>query len=179
MGTDMGYVERLVLYFRHCGEANTDRLLARVKEWCEEAGCCRVVIASETGRSALRALDVFEGSGIGLVVVTHYPARTTGPRGEIPIGLRRPEYTAALRRLEEAGVPVVQGTRPLAPPTKSLGWGYPTPPAVVDRTLELFGAGTKIAVEAALIATDTGALGGERWSPPARAPTRASTRPWR
>jgi len=158
MEADAGDVERRVLYFGYCGEANTDVLLARVRAWCGEAGCRRVVVASETEASALRALDALKGSGIGLVVVTHYPAKTTGPRGEIPIGLRRPEYAEALRRLEDAGVPVVQGTRPLAPPTRSLGWGYPTPPAVVDATLELFGAGTKIAVEAALMATDAGAL---------------------
>jgi len=158
MEADAGDVERRVLYFGYCGEANTDVLLARVRGWCGEAGCRRVVVASETGASALRASDALKGSGIGLVVVTHYPAKTTGPRGEIPIGLRRPEYAEALRRLEDAGVPVVQGTRPLAPPTRSLGWGYPTPPAVVDATLELFGAGTKIAVEAALMATDAGAL---------------------
>jgi len=158
MEADEGDVERRVLYFRYCGEANTDVLLARVRAWCGEASCRRVVVASETGASALRALDALKESRIGLIVVTHYPAKTTGPRGEIPIGLKRPEYSEALRRLVDAGVPVVQGTRPLAPPTRSLGWGYPTPPAVVDATLELFGAGTKIAVEAALMATDAGAL---------------------
>jgi len=152
----MSDVERIVIYFGHCGEANTEKVLTAARRRCEETEIGTVVVASETGRSALRALEVFEGSPTRLVVVTHYPATTWGPKGRIPIGINRPEYSDTLRRLREGGVKVVQGTRPLAPPTRSIGWDYPTPEAVVDRTLELFGAGTKIAVEAAVMATDAG-----------------------
>jgi hypothetical protein len=95
-------------------------------------------------------------------VVTHYPATTWGPRGRIPIGLRREEYSDALRELEEGGARIVQGTRLFAPPTRSIGWDFPTPEGVVDKTLEVFGAGTKIAIEAAIMATDAGEVeGGE------------------
>ena len=56
----------------------------------------------------------------------------------------------------ESGCRIVQGTRPLAPPSRSIGWDYPTPEGVIDKTLEIFGAGTKIAIEAAVMATDSG-----------------------
>ncbi len=88
--------------------------------------------------------------------MTHYPAKTQGPRGDIPIGLGRPEYADTQRRLLEEGARIVQGTRPFAPPTRSIDWNFPTPEAVVDKTLEVFGAGTKIAVEAAVMVTDAG-----------------------
>ena len=53
---------------------------------------------------------------------------------------------------------VVQGTRPFVGIGRALGWEAPVPSTFVDKTLELFGAGTKIAIEAAIMATDAGAL---------------------
>ncbi len=154
----MSDVERSISYFECCGEANTEKVLDAVRRRCKEHGPNAVVIASETGRSALRALEAFQELPIQLVVVTHYPAKTLGPRGDIPIGLGRPEYADNRRKLLKEGAMIVQGTRPFAPPTRSIGWNFPTPEAVVDKTLEVFGAGTKIAVEAAVMATDAGVV---------------------
>jgi hypothetical protein len=147
---------REIIYFRYCGEINTDKVLHAVKLRCEETGVSKVVIASETGRSALKALEILGGAKIKLIVVTHYPAKTWGPKGDIPIGLRRKEYSKTLKKLEENGVKVVQGSRPFAPPSRGINWDYPTPEGIIDKTLELFGAGVKIAVEAAVMATDAG-----------------------
>ncbi|MEM3696211.1 MAG: pyruvate kinase alpha/beta domain-containing protein [Candidatus Bathyarchaeia archaeon] len=149
-------VEKIITYFRYCGEANTGKVLQKAKSRCEETGINKVVIASETGKSAMKALTVFKGTKIKLIVVTHYPAKTWGPKGDILIGLKRKEYAETLRRLEENGVRIVQGTRPFAPPTRSINWEYPTPEGIIDKTLEIFGAGTKIAIEAAVMATDAG-----------------------
>lgn len=125
---------------------------------CERCQLSKVVVASETGRSVIKALGVFKGTEIEMIVVTHYPAKTWGPKGSIPIGLRRKEYAESLRKLEEHGVKVVQSTRPFAPPSRSIKWNYPTPEGIVDKTLGIFGAGTKIAVEVAVMATDAGAV---------------------
>jgi hypothetical protein len=152
------FVERDVRYFNCCGEANTDDLLEVVKTRCTQLGPEKVVIASETGRSALKALEIFRGADIKMVVVTHYPATTWGPKGDISIGLKRDEYTDNLKRLMNNGVNVVQGTRPFAPPSRSLNWDS-TLEGIIDKTLELFGAGTKIAVEVAVMATDAGEIG--------------------
>ncbi len=154
----MGYVKREVAYFEYCGEINTRGVLLIAKKSSEELGIGKVVIASETGRSALLALDVFKDHDVELIVVTHYPATTWGPKGEIPIGLMREEYSEIREKLLEAGVKIVQGTRPFAPPSRSIDWSFPTPEAIIDRTLELFGAGTKIAIEATVMATDSGVL---------------------
>jgi hypothetical protein len=151
-----GDVERRITYFRYCGEVNTEKVLHAAKLRCEEKGLNKVVIASETGRSALKALNIFKGTKIKLIVVTHYPATTWGPKGDIPIGLKRKEYAKTLKKLEENGVKIVQGTRPFAPPTRSINWEFPTPEGIIDKTLEIFGAGTKIAIEAAVMATDAG-----------------------
>jgi len=151
-----GDIESEVIYFQYCGEINTERVLLAAKSRCEERGIKKVVIASETGRSAVKALEIFRDTGVKLIVVTHYPSKTWGPRGDIPIGLRRKEYAETLRKLEENGVRIVQGTRPFAPPSRCINWDYPTPEAIIDKTLEVFGAGTKIAIEVVLMATDAG-----------------------
>jgi hypothetical protein len=146
-----------ITYLAYCGEANTETVLRLAKQRAIDRGIAKVVVASETGRSALRALDIVDGSA-SLVVVTHYPATTWGPEGNIPIGLQRPEYAAVRERLSAGGAQIVQGTIPFAPPSRSLDWDYPTPEAMVDKTLELWGAGSKIAIEAAVMATDAGAV---------------------
>lgn len=145
-------------YFHYCGEANTEKLLEAVKTRCTRLGPEKVVIASETGRSALKALKIFRGADIKMVVVTHYPATTWGPKGDIPIGLKREEYAENMKKLLDDGVKVVQGTRPFAPPSRSLNWDS-TLEGIIDKTLELFGAGTKISIEVAVMATDAGEVG--------------------
>ena len=153
----MRFEEKPVYYFKNCGEVNTDQLLEIVRKRSLDLGIAKVIVASETGRSAVRALEKFQKTSIRLIVVTHYPATTWGPKGDIPIGLKRKEYAANLKKLLNNEVKVVQGTRPFAPPSRSLNWSL-TAEAMIDSTLELFGAGTKIAVEAAIMATDAGEL---------------------
>ncbi|RDD53321.1 MAG: hypothetical protein BA066_05015 [Candidatus Korarchaeota archaeon NZ13-K] len=62
---------------------NTERVCL-AKRRCRELGVEKVIIASETGRSALRALEVFRGEDVRILMFTHYPETTWGPRGEIP-----------------------------------------------------------------------------------------------
>lgn len=147
-----------ITYFNYCGEVNTIDLLQLARQRAELLNTKKVVIASETGRSALKALKIFKDSNVQLIVVTHYPANTWGPKGDILIGLLREQYRPARGRLKQAGIPIVQGTRPFAPASRSFDWNYPTPEGIIDKTLEMFGAGTKIAIEAALMATDAGEL---------------------
>jgi len=118
-----------------------------------------MLVASQTESSALKALKILKGTDIQLIVVTHPPATTTGPKGEIPIGLGRPEYQHVRRYLEEHGTTVViQGARPSGGVGRALGWKAAVPATFVDETLELFSSGTKIVIEAAVIAMDAAAV---------------------
>lgn len=151
-------LSRPTFYFRYRGEVNTRKALELARQRALELDINRIIVASETGRSALKALKVLKETKISLIVVTHYPAQTWGPKGGIPIGLTRPEYVHVKRYLEKHGATIVQGTRPFGGIGRSLGWDAPVPATFVDKALELFGAGTKIAIEAALMATDAGVL---------------------
>lgn len=154
---ELGFT-RSTFYFQYRGEVNTLKVLELARDRALELKLQKMVVASETGRSALKALQVLKGTKMRLIVVTHYPAKTWGPKGDIPIGLSRPEYAHIKQFLEEQGAVVVQGTRPFADVGRALGWETPVPATFVDRTLELFSSGTKIAIEATLMATDAGAL---------------------
>ncbi len=117
---ESGFVKP-TFYFQYRGEVNTSKALELARDRAVELKLRKMVVASETGRSALKALRTLNGTGVKLIVVTHYPAKTWGPKGDIPIGLGRPEYAHVKRYLEERGVVVVQGTRPFAGVERALG----------------------------------------------------------
>lgn len=147
-----------ILYSKYKGEVNTDIILGKAIERAVEKSIENIVVASETGRSALRALKLVKERGLNLIVVTHYPSKTWGPRGVIPIGIKE----NIKRFLIDNGVKIVQGTRPLVGFGRSLpsAWDAPTPNTYIDHLLGggVFGQGVKIAIEAAVMATDAGYL---------------------
>lgn len=63
----MGNIKKEITYFEFCGEANTEKVLELAKKRCEESGIKKVIIASETGRSALKALKIFQCSDIKIL----------------------------------------------------------------------------------------------------------------
>ena len=148
-------LDEKITYFRYSGETNTGNLLREARDRALKRKIGTAIIPSETGLSALKAIDVFQYSGIQLVVVTHYPDRVSGPRGDIPIGINRPEYEERRKKIIGAGVEIVQGTRPFVPPSR-IDWTWNSMEGMIDATLELFGSGTKIAIEVAVMATDAG-----------------------
>ncbi len=155
------YYEKTTYYYRYKGEINTDHVIRAALKRAQEQNIEKVVVASETGRSALKALEIIreQSTKAKLIVVTHPPASTTGPHGDIPIGLGHPKYSKIRKCLLDRGAIIVQGTRPLAPLSRSLGWRQPLPETIIDELLGgVFGQGVKIAIEAAVIATDTGAV---------------------
>ena len=144
-----------ITYFRYSGEINTFALLNLAKESAVSNNIGIVIIPSETGISALKAIQTFKETKIRLVVVTHYPDRVAGPNGDIPIGINQPEYEDRRKKINDSGVEIVQGTRPFVPPSR-IDWTWNSMEGMIDSTLELFGSGTKIAIEVALMATDAG-----------------------
>ena len=166
--TDNVIITREAYYYKFKGEVNTKHVIKVAVQRALEVGATALIVASETGRSALKAANTLRdlNTGLKLIVVTHPPDETWGPRGKIPIGLRHSSNVKALKCLESLGVIIVQGTRPLAPPSRSLGWEQPLPEAIIDRVLGIFGQGVKIAIEASLISTNAGAVNrGTLWFP--------------
>jgi len=56
-------------YFESMGKANTDETLRIAKERAREAGIKTVIVSSSGGYTAEKALKVFKGTGVKVIVV--------------------------------------------------------------------------------------------------------------
>lgn len=163
-------VNRTTVYYEKPGKEHTVETLKIAKEAAEERGIDTVLISSTTGYTALEALNVFEGSDLKLIVVTHQ----TGYRES---GLQlMPDETRA--KLKEAGVTVHTGTDVLtggvevgmsrqrpprtAPQEGRLPYIVPPVSTVVANTLRLFSQGVKVCVEIAMMAADAGLISSDK-----------------
>lgn len=159
-------VKRTTTYFKKPGKENTVETLELSMEAAKERGIETIIVSSTTGETALKALEMFRGSGLRLVVVTHQ----TGYRA--PGVQLMPSETR--EKLEEAGVAVVTGTdvltggveigvaKQMPPKEAALEARLPSivPPVstIVAHTLRLFCQGVKVCVEIAMMAADAGAV---------------------
>ena len=158
-------IKRTTYYFEKPGEENTEELLKIVKETALEHGIEYVVVASTRGVTGAKATEVFKGTDIKLVIVTHQ----TGYR-EPGVQLLTEENR---KRLEEAGARVVTGTdiltggvdigisrrRSRADAVAARLPPIPPPvPTIIANILRLFCQGVKVCVEIAMMAADCGAV---------------------
>ena len=140
------------MYFDEPGKSNTEETLMRAFERGHQLGLDEVVVASTTGATAYRALDMF--GGFAVTVVTYH------------CGFREPFQKvmpdATRTDLESKGATVVSATHALSGVERSLfkKYGGSFPVLLIADALRLFGQGTKVAVEIAIMAADAGALSG-------------------
>lgn len=134
------------------GKENTDETVRLAHERAVELGISEVVVATTTGSTAGRVLDVFEGFSV--IAVTYH------------CGFRKPFETLipqdARAVLEARGAKVVQATHALSGVERSFAKKFSGvyPVLVMAEVLRLFGQGVKVAVEVAIMAADAGVLSG-------------------
>ncbi len=157
-------IERKTEYFEKPGKEHTEETLRIAFDAAKEREIETVVVSSTTGYTAEKALELNEGYGLELIVVTHQ----TGYRGP-GVQLLPPETR---ERLEKAGHRVYTGTDVLAggveagigrqrppvtePQTGRLPWIVPPANVIVAHTLRLFSQGVKVCAEIAMMAADAG-----------------------
>jgi uncharacterized protein len=66
-----GWVEEKIVYFEEPGAHNTTDTLRLALERAKARGIKKVVLASTRGETAILAADIFEGTGIKMVVIPH------------------------------------------------------------------------------------------------------------
>ena len=140
------------MYFDQSGKDNTEQTLNLAAERGKELGINEVVVASTTGETACKAIKLF--AGFRLTVVTYH------------CGFKEPfksRMTDEVRRdIESRGIRVICAGHALSGIERSVAkkysGGYPV--LLIADTLRLFGQGTKVAVEVAVMAADAGALTG-------------------
>jgi hypothetical protein len=142
------------MYFERTGESNTEQTIKLAFKRAKELGIEEMVISSSSGKSAKLAMGICKG--VKLVCVSYHAGF-----GE-PFKLSISEK--ARKELEEGGAKVVCATHALSGVERGLSKKFPGPYPVLQaaEVLRMFGQGTKVAVEVAIMAADSGNLSGKR-----------------
>ncbi|KYK26561.1 MAG: hypothetical protein AYK23_02830 [Candidatus Proteinoplasmatales archaeon SG8-5] len=139
--------------FDKAGPENTDECVRLAYERAKALGLKEVIVATNRGDTVRKVLDVFEGFTV--IAVNHRAGFREPWKVELPDDARK--------ELEDRGAKVVIATHAfsgieLAFKNEYQGM-YPGPLAA--DVLRMFGQGTKVCVEIALMAADAGVLSGD------------------
>ena len=139
--------------FDRPGKENTDECVRLAHERARELGIKEVVVATNEGYTARKVIDTFQGFDV--VVVNHHAGFREAWKVELPDDVRK--------ELEEKGAKVVIASHALSGIERSFRSKYQGlyPLELVADTLRMFGQGTKVCAEIALMAADAGVLSGE------------------
>lgn len=150
MKKTQGYTNQICRYFEKPGAGNTDAVLEMV---CGRAGqleISKIVIPTYSGKSALRAAKMIDPVKI-VAVSTAY-------------GMGKPNVQfmkeTMRNKLLSLGMQVVTGTHAFGGVGRSVRkkLGAYQVDEIIAYTLRIFGQGTKVAIEAALMAADAGCV---------------------
>jgi hypothetical protein len=136
-------------YFNKPGIQNTREVLEAVARRAEELNIRKVIVATNTGKTAFDALEILD-KGIEIIAVTH------------SMGFARPNFQEmddeSRAELESKGVSVLTCTHALAGIGRGIRNKLSTYQVdeIVAYVLRMFGQGTKVAVELTMMAADAG-----------------------
>jgi hypothetical protein len=145
-------MEKIDMYFEKPGKNNTDQTLTLAAQKAKELSLNEVVMASTTGFTAYKAIDIF--AGCRLTAVTYHS------------GFKEPFKNSMSDEvkadLQNKGVTVIAAGHALSGLERSIAKKHSGvyPVLIMADTLRLFGQGIKVAVEVSVMAADAGALTG-------------------
>jgi hypothetical protein len=151
----MGYAmaKSEILYLDEPGGKNTDKVLGAVVERLREGDIKHVVVASDSGKTGLKAVRKLKGLGAKIVVVTEMCGSEN--EGEDTMAPETEE------QLLDAGAKVLRGTHALSGVERSINkkiGGSSRVETISEALRSLFGQGMKVAVEITIMAADNGAI---------------------
>lgn len=139
-----------VMYFEKAGIENTDVTLKVAFNHAAAKGIKDVIVASTTGYTAEKILEIPAREAFRIVVVTHNTGFKEEGLQSFPVDLRQ--------RLTGEGISVHTGTmvlRSLGTAIRDLSGGY-SEQELVANTLRMFSQGVKVCVEISAMAADAG-----------------------
>ncbi len=142
-----------ILYFGRGGAQNTDRVVQAVQKRARELGIEHVVIASDTGETALKFRESFQGTGVKLISVAEHAGFDGGDEISMDEDKRM--------ELETKGIKVLACSHALSGVGRSITkrFGGISHVEIIAHTLKLFGGeGIKVAVEVSVMAADAGLI---------------------
>lgn len=142
-----------ILYLDSPGGANTDKVLDAVMQRLKEGDIGHVVVASDSGKTALKAIKKLRKSGAKIVVVTEQCGSEKEGQNSMSPDIEE--------EIVSAGAKVVRGTHALSGVERSITkktGGSSRVEAISESLRSLFGQGMKVAVEITVMAADNGAI---------------------
>jgi len=142
--------EKTIVYYETPGNANTETTLLRAKDRAKSLGIQDVVVASTTGQTGVKACEVFKG--FDLVVVRHHTGFLTPGSQQM-----HPENE---RSILASGTRIVTASHAFSGVERAMRAKRGTigPLELMADTLRVFGEGTKVCLEIAVMAADAGAI---------------------
>jgi len=141
---------RTCLYFNKAGEPNTRETLEWASKKAEELGIKNIVVATTSGKTGALAASLIKNKN--LVIVTHSTGFARPDHQEL-----KPEYR---KKIEASGAKILTCQHAFGGVGRAVRkkLGTYELEEVVAYTLRIFGEGTKVAIEIALMAADAGLI---------------------
>ncbi|RKY78834.1 hypothetical protein DRQ00_04605 [candidate division KSB1 bacterium] len=146
-----------IVYFDKAGPENTTAVIEAVKRRCIELEIKHVVVASDSGETALRLWEAIQNTGVSLICVPQHAGYMGGDNTSIAPEKRKD--------LEAKGIQVLVCAHALSGVGRSITkkFGGVTPVEIIAHTLRRFGGdGIKVAVEISVMAADAGLIPTDR-----------------
>jgi len=140
----------MTVYFEREGEINTENVLKLAKKRAIELGIKSILVASTSGKTGVRASEVFKG--FNLVVVSH----STGFSGKNVQEMKEENR----KIIEGNGGKILTTTHAFGGIGRAVRRKLKTYELeeIIAYTLRTFGEGTKVAIEISLMAADSGLI---------------------
>lgn len=145
-----------IFYFNVCGQINTERTLDLAIQRANGLNIKKLLVASETGLSALKAADMLRGSGISLIVITSAAGTKIENTiiGDLKVGIPDKKIWAQLKK---KGARIVRATDPLYNIGAALEHNRILTLATLARLcLRMISSGTAVCIATTLMAADNG-----------------------
>ena len=143
-------MEKTINYFENKGAENTDNVVELVKQRKEELGIKNIVVASVSGKTALKLREAM--GDVDIVSITHHAGFKEKGKLEIT-----PE---SIQKLQDKDITFYVGSHALSGVGRGISnkFGGITPVEIIAATLRMFGQGVKVCVEIAIMAADAGLI---------------------
>lgn len=139
-----------IVYFKEPGETNTDELISLVKDRVEELGINTILVASTSGKTAIKVDESIED--VDIVSVTHH----AGFKEKGVMELTEEQEEELIKR----GILTFSGSHALSGVGRGISnrFGGVTPVEIIAETLRMFSQGIKVCVEISIMAADAGLI---------------------
>jgi len=138
------------VYFERPGKENTDETLRLARDRADQLGIRDIVLASYTGYTALKAVEVFEG--YNLVIVAGVVGYREPNQDRLPPKVRN--------KIEAGGGKIVRAAHAFGTLGRAVNrrFGVIQVDEIIAHVLRLFGQGVKVGCEVACMAVDAGLI---------------------